>query len=259
MRIDQRVRASTDADRTGRWNDRNRGRAVSRVGWIVAGTVAAGAIVAAVWIVRVTGQDLADESAPQSQHAQHAPVARSPVASPWRPSPTEPAIAPPSPPPPPPAIERAGVDPRKPGYNARLLFELTEFDAVTVFEAEPRDETWAPKREHDLVELALPEIQVADAGAHVEIECHTATCRVRVRARNPLVTRESGPYPLTCLSSYTAPIWGDDPSPGGESETDYYLVFGEDVRDRAGMLDRVDGTCARYRDAWRRRAISASR
>lgn len=193
------------------------------------------------------------EAAPERAPGMRAPARPSPAPDPVPEAPG----APPAPPAgsAPPRFQR---DPTKPGYDAAKLLVLMNDDAPGVFAAEPRDEPWASEREGDIVSLTLPELQDADHDVKLEVECHTATCRVSVHSRRPKLTHELGFYPLSCLANWTVPRWGNSAADGSEVEdpySDFYLVFGEETRDRDGFLSRRDGTCMQYRDEWRQEAL----
>ena len=180
----------------------------------------------------------------------HAPAA------PWRAAARVPVVEEPVPPAPPAPDPSARLDPRHPDYNAVWWYESRGRDVLDLFAGEPRDEAWAQEREGDIVSQALPELQDADRDVRVEVECRTATCRVRVYSWKPMLTEESSFYPLTCLSSTTVPEWGTvEGSPDAIPYSDFYMIFGPDTRGRAGFLSRRDGTCARYRDEWRQRVL----
>jgi hypothetical protein len=147
------------------------------------------------------------------------------------------------------------VDPHRPGYDALAAFDLRGgggADVLALFRAEPRDPAWAPEREADIVDQALSEFLDADRDARMEVECRTATCRVRVYSSNPVITRQLGDYPLACIANSTVPFGGGGPE--DEQFLDLFMVFGPEVRDRDGFLASRDLTCARYREAWRLRA-----
>jgi hypothetical protein len=148
-------------------------------------------------------------------------------------------------------------DPRHPRYDAARLFSLRLDGAKEIFTAEPRDEAWARRRESGIVDATLGELKRADPDVRMEVECHTGTCRVRVHSKNPFLIDRMGAYPLQCLASYAQPEWGNSPSVDPTVEdpySDFYMVFGADVREEAGFTARIGGTCARYRDEWVRDA-----
>jgi len=191
-----------------------------------------------------------------------------PLGAPSAPTPSpEPALPPLPPPKPPPAavlpppframIGAPQVDPHRPGYDALAAFDLLGAggaDVLALFREEPRDPVWAPEREDDIVSQALSEFLDADRDAQMEVECRTATCRVRVHSRNPAVTQQLGDYPLACIANSTVPLWGGPAGPEVEDQfSDFYLVFGPETRDRASFLASRDLTCARYREEWRQR------
>lgn len=225
--------------------------------------VAAGAVVvvaglAIAWLTRPTVPEHDDVPGPSAAPPRGAPGMHAPPP----PRPTQAPVLEAvrvSPPPalPAPADAPSQRTPRRASFDAVRLYETQGGDVLALFAAEPRDEAWAQEREGDIVSQALPEFQDVDHDVRVEVECHTATCRVRVHSRKPILTEESSFYPLTCLSSYTVPEWGT-PTASDSDETpysDFYMIFGPDTRGRAGFLARRDGTCARYRDGWRQRAL----
>ncbi|HWU87454.1 MAG TPA: hypothetical protein VN253_09270 [Kofleriaceae bacterium] len=145
------------------------------------------------------------------------------------------------------------VDPRLPGYDALAAFDLRGgggADVLALFRDEPRDPTWASEREADIVDQALPEFLDVDRDARMDVECHTATCRVRIHSRNPVLTRMLGDYPLACLANSTVPLGGPWGAGVEDPFSDIYMVFGPDVRERDGFLVAHDRTCARYREQW---------
>jgi hypothetical protein len=205
------------------------------------------------WLQRSRPTESHDTRGPSAAPILRAPG--DPRVTPWHPPPWAPAAEDDASPPLPPSAT-ALRDPRPPSYDAVQLYERHGRDVLDLFAAEPRDEAWAQEREGDIVSQALPELQDADHDVRVEVECHTATCRVRVYSWKSMLTEESSFYPLTCLSSYTVPEWG---TVGNGSDatpySDFYMIFGPGTRDRDGFLSRRDGTCARYRDEWRQRAL----
>ncbi|HWU88313.1 MAG TPA: hypothetical protein VN253_13600 [Kofleriaceae bacterium] len=151
------------------------------------------------------------------------------------------------------------VDPRQPGYDAKAAFDLRgggPGDVLALFHDEPRDPFWAPERETDIASQALSEFLDADRDARMEIECHTAICRVRVHSRNPLLTRRIGFYPLACIANSAVPLWGPSGPEVEDQFTDFYLVFGPDIREHDGFVASRDLTCARYREQWRQMITS---
>jgi hypothetical protein len=160
----------------------------------------------------------------------------------------------------PPRVEplRLERDPRSPDYDAAKLYGAGERNVLDFFAAEPRDPTWAPERERDLMDIVPPRMKEVDQDAKIEVECHTATCRVRVHSRDKALTQRLDSYPLTCLANTAVPMWGDPEDAGSGSGSnadlysDFYLIFGRSTRDRAGMMERnrPDGLCAKYREAF---------
>jgi hypothetical protein len=158
-------------------------------------------------------------------------------------------------------------DPSDPYYDAAKLFGFVGGSPIDFFAKEPRDNVWAPQREKDIVELALPAFREVDPNAQIDVECHTGSCRVTVHSRNKYLTDEMGNYPLTCLANKAVPVWGpgidDEPGAGSDPRSDFYLFFGQETRGRDGMLKstKVDqvtgepGSCARYREGWRKRVL----
>jgi hypothetical protein len=120
--------------------------------------------------------------------------------------------------------------------------------------SEPRDEAWAAAREADIASFLLPELLRADPAATLEVECRTATCRLRRRSPTAL-TDLLGDYPLVCLARRTTPMWGTsrDTSPtAADPYLDYFLMFGRETRDRDGFIERRGTTCADFREEWQR-------
>jgi hypothetical protein len=147
------------------------------------------------------------------------------------------------------------IDPRQPGYDPVAAYQLGgEGNVLRLFLSEPRDEAWASQREADIASFVLPELQTADPEAQLEVECRTATCRLRRRSPTSLADRLAD-YPLVCLATRTAPMWGTamDASPEAEDPgLDYFLVFGQETRGRDGFRGRHGATCTDFREEWRR-------
>jgi hypothetical protein len=148
-------------------------------------------------------------------------------------------------------------DPRKPGYDAARLFALRYDGARQIYEAEPRDPTWASQRESDIATASRDALKQADPDVRVEIECHMSSCRVRIHSRNPYLTDQMAFYPIGCLASFAQPEWGDSVSENPHAEdpfSDVYLMFGQSTRAQEGFVAQRDGTCLKYREEWLRGA-----
>lgn len=146
------------------------------------------------------------------------------------------------------------TDPRQPDYDPVAAYQLGgEGNVMRLFDSEPRDEAWASEREADISSFLRRDMQAADPEAILDVECRTATCRLR--RRSPTAQTDSlGNYPLVCLATRTTPLWGTarDTAPDAEPYDDYFLVFDRATRDRDGFFKRRGATCADFREKWRR-------
>lgn len=218
--------------------------------------VASGAIVGGVGVAWLTqsarlAEPVPYEAPPTAGHAPDTTASWRSERTPRTPGPADVAAASSS-------TEGASVpfqrDPRKPGYDAAKLFKIMGNDVIGLFTLEPRDEVWAQEREGDLRSLALADFRDADRDAEIEVECHTATCRVRIHSRKSYLTDTMDAYPLGCRANTSVPIWGPEGSEVEDPYSDVYLIFGQETRSRDGMLARTK-TCAKYRDEWRKEAL----
>lgn len=145
-------------------------------------------------------------------------------------------------------------DPRSPDYDADKLLQASAGPPIEQFAAEPRDEAWATEREDVVKTLTLRRLREVDRDAKMQIECRTAMCRINVDLHDKAVSEWLGVYPLGCLAKSYAVV-GPDPhaSASGSGSaaplSDYYLIFDQRGRSRAGFLEHSDG-CARRHDEW---------
>ena len=143
-------------------------------------------------------------------------------------------------------------DPRQPGYDAARLFGTRLNDARGIFEAEPRDESWAKPREAAIEQSSLEAFKSVDPRVRMAVECHTGTCRVRVFSKLSYLNNQMAPYPLMCLASYAEPDWGS--ATAEDPFSDFYLMFGEATHGEGGFDAQRGTTCGKYRDDWVRQA-----
>jgi len=150
------------------------------------------------------------------------------------------------------------TDPSQPGYDPIATQQIKgPRDVRFLFEEEPRDDAWASQREADITSFVGPELQV---DARIEVECRTATCRIRLVAPWATAGGATGDYPIVCLARRTAPMWGSsrDATPDAEDPYPaYFLVFDQATREQGGFLARRGASCADFKEEWRRMAEQA--
>ena len=146
------------------------------------------------------------------------------------------------------SVER---DPRSPQYDAARLLDMLHVGARDIFEAEPRDETWASKREHEIVAAAIEDLKMKDPDVSLTAECHTGICRVRIGSKDSFLTGSNGPYPFSCMStrasidSYSQISLSD-----GSKALDVFMVFGGKIRNIDDFSKWRYDACIPLRDSW---------
>lgn len=149
-------------------------------------------------------------------------------------------------------------DPRAPEYDAsRIVFDRFHGYADALWAAEPTDAIWAPHRADQLRKYTEADIAAVDPDARVEIECHTASCRVRIYSETAFLTDTMGPYPFSCMAKLAmAGTLGADGPDGHYSET--YLVFHRRGVSDEGFLSYQQTYCPKEREKWMARASAQS-
>ncbi len=112
------------------------------------------------------------------------------------------------------------MQPGSPSYDPTKLRRARDLSADEVFELEPRDNVWAGRFEKKLNGLVSDEIQrLSDEATVEDVECHTSSCKVRVRVPKDRQDDFLGLYPV--------PMFADGTGVGSDMRVDGdWIVIG---------------------------------
>jgi hypothetical protein len=137
------------------------------------------------------------------------------------------------------------TDPASPSYNAfNAFFTKYHKRSDKVWASEPVSESWAKQRQADLLAFSEDPVRRIDPKARMEIECHTATCRVRIYSKSEHFTDAMYDYPFPCTAtSATVGDGDDDVDAQGTPITDYFLIYAPLVMTREAFQTNIKRYC----------------
>lgn len=129
--------------------------------------------------------------------------------------------------------------PGAPGYSATRLARVEHIRLDDIYTREPRNEAFAAQREQDLADSirdAIDALEMTDGFRDVQVECHTATCKVTVvadRDKGEALYNDLGLFPFADDVFPQEKVDPDDPS--GALVT-LYLAYPPNHLDRDAFL-----------------------